>query len=335
MVAEHGRQEKNEDPDTISPADELMQQINQLARSGAFREAERLREQLIKSNPMALGAIVSTAEVIEEEKTKKLDQAHLDIWSELYSELSREETNCLFFSLKLARVESGKLLFGQGKPNNRLFFLESGQVTLFYRKGKKAIPVSKLIEGDILGEDSFIGISLCPFSAATQSPVEVRYLDRKTTDSWYDTQPGLLDKVADFCRKYGASEATAEQKSSGRRDHRRYPVQGSVTAYILDQQNNQTSVYFKGDLSDMSRSGICFSIRCSCRQTARALLSQKADVLIDFDEQEENTIGLSGTIVKLSYHLHSDYNVHMKFSEVVDLDLFKTFPCDWSAEEKL
>ena len=55
---------------------------------------------------------------------------------------------------------------------------------------------------------------------------------------------------------------------------------------------------------------------------------------ITFDDQDDKTIELSGTIVKLSYHLHSDYSVHLKFSEILNIDLFRTFPCDWTAEEK-
>ncbi len=313
----------------------LTERIKEMARSGSFREAESLREQLMKTSPMAINSIVSSAEVIEAEKTKQLNPDHLAAWADLYDGLSSEETNCLFYSLKRTRVDSGKLLFAQGQPNNRLFFIESGRVTLYYRKGDKNYSVCQLTEGDILGEDSFFGISLCPFSAATQTEVAVWYLNRKIADDWRDSRSGLYDKLADFCQVHGIGQITAEQKSSGRRDHRRYPLKGSAAAYLLDQQGQRTEIYFKGELSDMSRSGVCFSIRCSKQQTARELLSKEIDIAVMFDDQDDETVELSGTIVKLSYHLHSDYSVHVKFSEIVDIDLFKTFPCDWSAEEKL
>ena len=104
-------------------------------------------------------------------------------------------------------------------------------------------------------------------------------------------------------------------------------MKGSVTAYPLDQQRQRTTTYFKGGLSDISRSGICFSIHCSRQQTARELLSRDTDIALVFNDQDDKTVELSGTIVKLSYHLHSDYSVH-------SIDLFKSLPCDWSAEEK-
>ncbi|MEE4166006.1 MAG: cyclic nucleotide-binding domain-containing protein [Desulfocapsaceae bacterium] len=334
MVAEKKSERVRTVQVNVPGVDVLTEQIKDKARNGNFREAELLREQLLESNPMALDSIISSAEVIEAEKTKQLDTDHISTWSDLYDELSTEEINCLFYSLKRVRVETGKLLFVQGQPNNRLFFIESGGVTLFYRKGQKNYPVIKLSTGDILGEDSFFGISLCPFSAATQSEVNVYYLNRKIADDWRDDRAGLYAKIAEFCEKHGVGEKTAEQKSSGRRDYRRYPLRGSITAYLLDQQRKRTTTYFKGELSDVSRSGVCFSIHCSRQQIARNLLARDTDIALVFHDQDDKTVELSGTIVKLSYHLHNDYSVHLKFSEILTIDLFKSFPCDWSAEEK-
>jgi CRP-like cAMP-binding protein len=334
MVSENSSPHTKPADTGVTDVEMLTEQIKNLARNGSFREAELLREQLMESHPMALDSIVSSAQVIEEEKTKGLDLDHIATWSDLYDRLSKEEITCLFYSLKRVKVESGKLLFAQGRPNNRLFFLESGKVALYYRKGEKNYTVSQLSTGDILGEDSFFGISLCPFSAATQSNVNLCYLNRTIADEWRDNQSGLYGKLADFCRQHGIGERTAEQKSSGRRDHRRYPLEGSVTAYLLDDQRKRTATYFKGELSDMSRSGVCFSIRCSRQQTARSLLSKNIDISISFDDQDDKTIEQSGMVVKLSYHLHSNYSVHLKFSEILTIDLFRTFPCDWSAEEK-
>lgn len=333
MEDEQSRQATN--PDHNPDVDTLTNQILRLARSGSFNEAERLREQLLETNPMAIDSIVSTAEVIETEKSKRLDPDHLSSWSDLYDSLTEEETICLFYSLKQAQLESGKLLLSQGRPNERLFFIESGTVALFYRKKGKNIRATNLGAGNIIGEDSFFGISLCPFYAATQSEVSVRYLHRSIADNWWVNQSGLYGKVAEFCRIHGIGEKTAEQKSSGRREHKRYPALGSAAAYILDEQGNRTQTYFKGDLSDLSRSGTCFAIRCSKQEIARTLLSRAVDIEIVFDDLPDKKIGVSGTIVKLSYHLHNDYSVHVRFSEVITLDLFKTFPCDWSAEEKL
>ncbi len=122
MISENSSPNAKPADTDVTDLETLTERIKDLARNGSFREAELLREQLMETSPMALDSIVSSAEVIEEEKTKRLDPNHISTWSELYDQLSGEQTNCLFYSLKRVKVESGKLLFAQGRPNNRLFF---------------------------------------------------------------------------------------------------------------------------------------------------------------------------------------------------------------------
>ena len=313
---------------------ELKKRIEHLARSGSFQEAEQVRDELMAAHPMAIDCIVATAETIEKEKFKRLDNDYLAAWSDLYDELGDEEKTRLFYSLKQARLKAGKLLVAQGRTNDNLFFIEAGTVTLFYRKKQKNFAVRQLKQGDILGEDSFFGISLCPFSAVTKDETTIRYISRKQAEQWRVDHPPLYTKLADYCKTYGIGDVTAEQKSSGRREYRRYPVAGSATAYILDEKRQRTAEYFRGELIDMSRSGACFSIRCSRKEDARKLLLKAIEISIVFDDQKQRKYELSGTIVRLSYHLHNDYFVHVKLDKVISIDQFKTFPCDWSSEEK-
>ena len=75
----------------------LYEMIIQCARAKKFPEAEKFRERILEVDPMALNEIISSAEIIEEEKTQALDSIHLEIWSNLYDKLSTEEKNALFF----------------------------------------------------------------------------------------------------------------------------------------------------------------------------------------------------------------------------------------------
>ena len=77
MTEESDRTNKGASLEPAADSSALAEQVKSLAREGNFKEAERLREKLLENDPMALSHIVSTAEVIEEEKTKYLDQGHL------------------------------------------------------------------------------------------------------------------------------------------------------------------------------------------------------------------------------------------------------------------
>lgn len=319
--------------DTISSED-LAAAIKKAALAGNFREAETLRAQLIKNDQMNLKLIVSTGEIIEQQKTKLLDRDHLAVWDNLYEDLTEEEANGLFYSMEPALIETNKLLQVQGKISNRLFFIDSGKVVLFYRKEGKNIVVAQLGRGDLVGESSFFEISLCPLSAATQAETKLYSLTRGAAEQWQKDQPGLSEKVAEFCRKHGRSAEAIASSELDRRTTKRYPISGVAAAVVLQKDGSPGDNRFKGALSDISQSGLCFDIKCSRQEAARALLAAEVDLSLVLDGQEENSLHLKGQITKVSYHLHNDYSAHVKFVEPIEAGTFKTLPCDWSAEDE-
>ena len=204
---------------------------------------------------------------------------------------------------------------------------------MFYRQNGKYLPLLKLQKGDILGEDTFFEIALSSLSAGTLTEVGLRYLERKEVLTWQDKIPGLYEKLGNYCQEYGKHDEASSHEDLDRRTSFRYTVSGVATAHILDQQSKKTSAYFKGGIVDISRIGICFTMKCSKPETARALLSRKLDLSIAFTEDEDNPFAARGTIVKVTFHLHTDYTVHVNLDQKIEEKRFQTFPCDWSVEE--
>ena len=314
--------------------DALAERIWAAALQGRFAEAERLRDELIRTDSMNLKLIVSTGELIEQQKTSLLDQDHLAVWRKLYQDLSEEETNGLFYSLEKAEIGSGKLLQVRGRVSSRLFLIDSGTVVLFYPLEGKNKVVAKLGAGDIVGETSFFEISLCPLSAATQSDVKLYSLTRAAAEAWQDPYPGLYEKLAGFCRTAGQSDAAIAAAGLDRRSTSRYPVAGVAAAVVIDASGGATSNRFKGALSDISAAGVCFEIKCSRQETARALLAKPVDLQLQFDGDREAKLAARGQITRLSFHLHNDYSVHVKFNEPLEREVFARIPCDRSTGEE-
>lgn len=318
----------------VQPAasgEDMAQEIRRLAAKGAFVEADALREKLISMFPLEVALIVSTGQFIEEEKTTRLDRDHLALWQGLYDALSEEETNAIYYRLKDDRIGAGKVLFLQSKPNNRLFFVEGGEVVLFYRKSDKNVPLAKVGRGAVIGEETFFGISYSTFSAATHTEVRLRHLSRADTADWPANLPGLLDKLNDYCRKVGSAESVIHQKNLERRTHPRFKLMAVATAVILDHHGRHTGNYFKGDVVDVSQSGVCFSMKCSKQETARALLGRSIALSITAPDTEQELIRSSATIVKVSFLLHNDYHVHARLTERIDDAQFKKLPYDRSS----
>lgn len=306
----------NQDPDKAKAqtAQQILLEIQTHANSRNFVKADALRERLIEKSPAALSEIIKSAEIIEKAKTAGLDRNHLAIWSNLYEDLTDEERNCLFYSMKKFIVPPKRLILKHGAYNNRLFFIDRGQITVFHSKGDKKIILAQLGRGAMIGEYTFTTISLCSASAASHSEVELMCLENSATDNWPDKYPGLYDKVINFCQQNGKIDQIIRQKEMKKRRHTRYDVQGAVTATLLNKEGQQTNTFFKGTTSDISIVGSCMDIRCSKRKTAQALLSKTLHLTFRFDLSGKSyQFAATGKVVRVSFHLHNDYSVHIKF----------------------
>jgi CRP-like cAMP-binding protein len=313
---------------------ELADSIRQAALRGDFGLADSLRDELMRVDPMNLALIVSTGEIIEEQKTSRLDKDHLAIWRDLYDGCTTEETNGLFYSLQPAVIEANKLLQVQGKISSRLFFIDSGKVALFYRQDGKNKVAVQLGRGDIVGEESFFEISLCSMSAATQSEVRLYSLIRDSALKWPELYPGLYEKLGEFCRATGKSKLAVQQKELDRRSSTRYLVAGKASAVILDKGGQPTDTYVKGGLSDISPAGLCFDIKCSNQEAARALLAQNVALSLEFDGQPGEPLKLRGLVTKVSFHMHNDYSVHVKLNRPMGQETFSRIPVKGPADGK-
>ena len=296
----------------------LFAQIERAAGKKDFSTAEALRSELLQQAPEALTEIIEAAEIIEKEKTAGLDADHLAVWDQLYSGLSPEEKNTLFYSMKKVVLPPKKIILSHGAYNTRLFFIDSGKVTIvFPRKGKNTV-LAQLGPGNLLGEYSFTSISLCSATAVTHSDVELYCLENRATDGWHDQCPGLYEKIIDFCVQHGSLEDIDRWKTLEKRDKPRYSVTGPLRGYLMDKEGKVTETYFRGELTDIARDGCAFEIKLSKKATARALLARHLLLQFSFNiNGEKIAFEVVGKIVKVSFFMHNDYCVHIKFQKPI------------------
>lgn len=280
-----------------------------------FEAAEKLRDKFIEIDPMAIGEAIKISELIENEMSAAIDKEHLAIWPELYDQLTIEERNCLFHSMKKYSLPEKKMLLKYGSLNNRLFFIEKGKVTVAIPQGgNKCKVLAQLGRGDILGEYTFATIALCSATAVTKTTVQLRCLEGKKAESWEEKHPGLCDKVLEYCKKYGRVNLILERKEQESHSYPRYSVQGRVKALLLDKNGQETEVIFNGELEEISRSGTSFSIHCNKRAIVKQLLKRSFSLSFVCGEKgKEISFSSVGRVVRVSLLLYNDYLLHVGF----------------------
>lgn len=293
----------------------LCAEITSLAKAKKFKEAEAAREKLMEISPTSLTESIQMAGIIEEEKTLGLDKDHLATWDSLYKDLDEEETNCLFYSLKPVVVPPKKKILTQGKLNTRLYFIDKGTVSIVHRfkNGENKI-VAQLGRGDMLGEYTFITISVCSASVVTNSEVTLRYLESEATDTWHSDQPSLFRKLTRYCTMYGQIKAIETRQKKEEEGAETFNIDGVVTAFPLNKDGQKSESYFKGGLTEITTGGCFFEIRSSKRKTARALLMRNLSMTLALDRSDNGPVlEAVGKVVRVTFHMHNDYTVCVEF----------------------
>ncbi len=294
------------------------------AKAKDFEKAEMLREKLIDLDPMALNEIITSAEIIEQEKKEGMSQDHLSFWADLYQAISKEEGIALYYAMKEASYYNDQPLFTQGDRNSNLYFVKQGQLKMLSSHSGKEILVKTLQAGDILGIETFFSDSVCTTSIFPFSRTTVNYLEKKVLQEWTEKFPALESKLYRYCLKFEKTHEVLKKKGLDRRAQRRFRVEGKVSLQILGASGAPVGRPFRGIASDISATGLACLVKLAKKEIGQLLLGRSMDLKISLTVKgTSRTISQVGTVVAVSTPPFDDYCLHVKFHQVLDRALVR------------
>ena len=286
--------------------------VAQYARAKNFPKAEAMRERLMAVDDMALTEIIKAAEIIEAEKSGAIDPNHLERFKALYDRLSEEETNALYFAQQPLALEAGEVLYRQGDINTRLFFIQQGQLKLYFsREGRDSL-ITTLEPGDVAGQDTFFATTTCTTSLAVQSRAELQVIEGAHLTDWKEALPALETKLREFCQVKDVGQLVTA-KGLERRQSRRIKVEGLIVAQMMDTARELLGKPFRGDMADISNTGLSFYIKATDK-AARMLLGRHLKVNATLEAGgKRQTLERTGTTVAVNPLFFGDFSIHLKF----------------------
>ena len=294
----------------------LVELIVKNAREKDFERAESLRDKLLEVDSMAVNEIVKTGEVIEAEKGDAIDPDHLNIWADLYEKLSPEEINALYYSMKPAEHPPNHMIYNQGDMSSHLYFIDNGQLKMFYRQEEKASLLKILGPGDIFGEDTFFfSEAFCSTSVITDTPVKVYCLMKDELDKLQVKAPGLESKLNDYCLSLETVADLLKSKKLERRTDKRLNLPGKISVRVIDDSDPPVIEPFRAELLDISVSGLAFLMKTT-EKVSTTLLGRNLNMDLTFDELESDMkINQIGSVVAINSEPFHEYVVHAEFIE--------------------
>lgn len=299
----------------------LFELIVLCAKEKNFPRAEALRTRLFEVDALALSEIVKSGELIEEEKRAAISSNHLSTWADLYSRLTQEETNALYYAFRKVRFDVDAPVFRQGAFAPRLYFINAGKAKLTCMDNNRETLLQRVGPGDVVGEMSFFSNTICTRTLTALSPLEIQYLDKAVLKSWQDSLPALEEKLHAYClAKKRDAEKIAEPN---RREHQRFRLSGAVSFQLLNAQGVLIGNDFGGELSDISQCGLSFHLKITVRDDARMLLGRMLGMKLTIPAGDAV---LTGSVVAVHAHPLEDYAVHVRFHKLLPEQSLSSLP---------
>lgn len=283
-----------------------------------YTVAEMLRDRLLEVNPLALSEVIQLGELIEEHKSNSITSHHIEIWNELYEEMTSEEFSTLYYGLRQENYNKGDIVVKSGETDTNLYFVNSGFLSLSCVAGGNDVFLKRVQPSDILGADQFFSASVWTVTLKAISAVQLHVLDQEKWAEIVKTEPGIEDKLLGYCHKYKKVAELLKMSGDDRREYPRHPVNLITKNMLLDPYGKKGKRSFNGELIDISRAGLAFTIRIAKKDNAKLLLGRQIITTISVGGKELRPC--TGVIVGVRIHDPDmfDFSVHVKLSKKID-----------------
>lgn len=298
--------------------DRILAAIEAAARGRQFEQAETLRDWLMQIDSMALRQIIRAAEIIEQAKRASVSREFQQTWKELELALSSEEFSSLYHAMTPRVFAKDEMVVRQGEFTSSLLFVNSGRVQLYAVSQDREIPLKICSAGEIMGAGNFFEISVWTVNARSLG-AELYALTREKLQRQKEQYPALAAKLLDFCTRFPSPNALFSKTGRTRRKFERKKAVGRATMVVLDEQEKETGIGAKGDILDVSKGGMSFSLRFSKKKNAEALLGRKIRITMRSDNSNASvTCNAKVMAVRCCDFIGSDYSLHVEFPKELD-----------------
>ena len=314
--------------DQAAAADWLLSQIIAAAENRDFVTAESLRDKLYEAAPDALSEIIKAGEVIESEKSRAMDPAHLEIWKNLYEKLSEEERNELYFAMQPLSVAAEQTVYQQGAFHAKLYFVQAGKLKLLINnpKTQKAELVRTVTAGGVANITPFFSNSVCTASLVAAVDSQLTRLDKTVLSNWAQSFPGIETPLYEYCQSQGTAVDLAKKSGLVIRAHHRLKTSVATGIQLLDKAGKPVQKPFRVSVADISAGGLCFGMKLNRKEEAAKMFGHRllVQLLVPGSDSDQKLRQLA-QIVAVHLKPFGGASVHVRFDHSLEPETMKRF----------
>jgi CRP/FNR family cyclic AMP-dependent transcriptional regulator len=107
---------------------------------------------------------------------------------------------------QIKQIAAGQVLFNEGDPAKCMYLIKSGEVSIRKRKGSTFVEITRLRDGEIIGEISF-------FDRQPRSATAMALTPAVVTEMPFDSLDAIYAKIPDYLKTIMASIADRIRKT--------------------------------------------------------------------------------------------------------------------------
>lgn len=289
------------------------------ARAKEFSVAEMFRDKLLEVNPDALQDVIKLAEIIEEEKNSTSVAVKIDLWDDLFGKLTNSEYRYLMGCLRNENYMPEERIVSSGQVDPCLYLYNSGNARLSFQSGKNETFLKRINPGDVLGLNQFFSSSVWTVDLTAIQASQVQVLNRSVFNNDLKSFPHLEEKIFDYLKGRESINDLIKMSGRDRRDYARYPINFAVNNILLDPYGgSEGRKVFQGEMLDISKGGLSFTVRISSKESASLLLGRQ--IVSEIQLKKNGILKCFGLIVsvRIKHEIVKEYSVHVKFYKELD-----------------
>ena len=306
-------------------ADLLIELITHHARKKEFVSAETLRDKLYDVAPMALSEIVKANEIIEEEKGRSIDAAHLKLWAGLYDTLESDESSELYYAMKPVSLKAGQTVYEKGNLDSNLYFLQQGQLNMVHWDNTRdqEVVLNQISPGETFNQDAFFSFTVTTSTMIATQDSELTYLEKPCLDRWKHKFAGLGPKLNSYCRKGENIYDLAKKAGIELRTDPRILTSLSALIQFVDPSGKPQKKPFKVSLFDIAVGGTSFELRVN-ESYVNQLLGQHIRMQTQYVlDNNKRKVSLKGRIIAVHLQLEGFSAIHVQFDKPITDETFQ------------
>lgn len=296
-------------------AHKLFNRCVEAAREKDFVTAERLRDRILGVHSGSLDLVMEAEEIIGWERESKIPAHHFELWKALRQAIGVKQFEALYGALEPEEYQNDEIIAREGERDDRLYFINSGSVSLICTTGSAKTFLKRLQPGSVIGADQFFSISVWTVTARARTPVGLHSLKRSVLQELEQKFPGIAKNLQNYCAVVDSVPELLKMSGGERRSSARFPVEAIIRTMLVDAYGAAGNRSYVGQLQDVSQGGFSYSIGIANGENARLLLGRQ----VRFEMQLENdtTVEVQGLVVGIEpvENKKEMFKVHVKMIE--------------------